>query len=164
MLDFGVLSPNAVRPMTLADRLAQPRYAKTAHPEELLSILISLIGTAVATGFIWSSPGFEPANGPAWAIPAWLALFYLLVQLVFLLVSATQIRALGVLDSIIAIVPVIAGAVMTVEWILGHLSLSAFQINALAALFVAGIAEFLLTIWIRFVLNRRTFAFGSGTT
>jgi hypothetical protein len=150
--------------MTVADRLGQARYAKTAHPEEWLSILISLIGTVLATAFIWGEPGFEPASGPAWTIPVWLALAYLLVQLVFLLVSATQIRALGVLDSVISIVPVVAGAVITVEWILGHLHLSSFEIIALAALVVAGIAEFFLTIWIRFVLNRRTFAFDTGTT
>jgi hypothetical protein len=46
-----------------------------------------------------------------------LALAYLLGQLVFLLVSATQIRALGVLDSVISIVPVVAGAVTVVELI-----------------------------------------------
>ncbi len=150
--------------MTLADRLAQPRYAKTAHPEEWLSILVCLLGATAATAFIWSAPGFEPASGPVWTIPVWLALAYLLVQLVFLLVSATQIRALGVLNSIIAIVPVVAGAVTTVEWILGHLHLSSFEIIALAALLIAGVAEFLLTIWIRFVLNRRTFAIDTGTT
>jgi len=103
--------------MTFA--VAQPRYAKTAHPEEWLSILISLVGTLIATTFIWWAPGFEPTSGPVWTIPVWLALAYLLVQLVFLLISATQIRAL---------------------------------------------AEFFLTIWIRFVLNRRTFAVDTGTT
>ena len=148
--------------MTLA--ISQPRYAKTAHPEEWLSMLMSLVGTLIATAFIWWAPGFEPASGPAWTIPVWLALAYLLVQLVFLLISATQIRALGVLDSVLAIVPVVAGAVTAVEWILGHLHLSAFEIMALAALIVAGIAEFFLTIWIRFVLNRRTFAVDTGTT
>ena len=86
------------------------------------------------------------------------------IQLVFLLVSATQVRALGVLDSVVSIVPVIAGSVTAVEWILGHLSLSSFQIISLAALIIAGVAEFLLTIWIRFVLNRRTFAVDTGTT
>jgi len=55
----------------------------------------------------------------------------------------------------------IAGAVTMIEWILG---LSSFAIIALAALIVAGVAEFLLTIWIRFVLNRRTFAVETGTT
>ncbi len=140
----------------------QPRPRKVAHPEEWLSILISLVGTAAATAFIWCAPGFDPASGPAWTIPVWLALAYLLVQLVFLLVSATQIRALGVLDSIVSIVPVVAGSVTAVEWILGHLSLSAFEIISLAALIIAGVAEFLLTIWIRFVLNRRTFAVDTG--
>jgi hypothetical protein len=75
-----------------------------------------------------------------------------------LLVSATQIRALGVLDSAISIVPVIAGTVTAIQWLLGQLHLSGFQIIALASLIIAGLAEFLLTIWIRFVLNRRTFA------
>ncbi len=89
---------------------------------------------------------------------------YLLVQLIFLLISATQIRALGVLDSVVAIVPVVAGAVTAVEWIFGHLHLSAFEIIALASLVVAGIAELFLTIWIRFVLNRRTFAVDTGVT
>jgi hypothetical protein len=32
----------------------------------------------------------------------------------------------------------------------------------LAVLIVAGASEFLLTIWIRFVLNRRTVSFGGG--
>lgn len=144
--------------------LSQPRHANVAHPEEWLSILISLGGTFIATAFIWWAPGFDPASGPAWTIPVWLALAYLLVQLVFLLISATQIRALGVLDSVIAIVPVVAGSVTAVEWILGHLHLSAFEIMSLAALIVAGIAEFFLTIWIRFVLNRRTFAVDTGAT
>jgi hypothetical protein len=147
--------------MVVADRLV---HAKTAHPEEWLSILLSLIGAAAATAFIWWAPGFEPASGPLWTIPVWLALAYLLVQLVFLLVSATQIRALGVLDSVVSIVPVVAGAVTVVEWILGHLQLSSFEIIALASLLVAGLAEFFLTIWIRFVLNRRTFAVDTGTT
>jgi hypothetical protein len=146
--------------MTVAAVQTRPR--KVAHPEEWLSILISLVGTAAATAFIWWAPGFDPASGPAWTIPVWLALAYLLIQLVFLLVSATQIRALGVLDSIVSIVPVVAGCVTAVEWILGHLSLSAFEIISLAALIIAGVAEFLLTIWIRFVLNRRTFAVDTG--
>ena len=144
--------------MIHTESLSQARHAKTAHTEEWLSILICLIGTAAATWFILSAPVFEPASGPAWTIPVWLALAYLLLQLVCLLVSATQIRALGVLDSIISIVPVVAGAVTVVEWMLGHLQLSSFQMIALAALLVAGVSEFLLTIWIRFVVNRRTFA------
>jgi hypothetical protein len=48
-----------------------------------------------------------------------------------------------------------------VEWFLGHLPLSTFQAMTLLALLVAGTSEFLLTLWIRFVLNRRTVAIDS---
>jgi hypothetical protein len=96
----------------------------------------------------------------AWAVPVWLGFLYLIVQLTFLLFSASQIRALGVLDSVLAIVPVIAGMVVLVELILGQVSLSNYQKNTLAVVIVAGASEFLLTIWIRFVLNRRTIGIG----
>lgn len=149
--------------MTLVQGLQRRPTARMAHTEEWFSILLCLSGTALAVFAIWTAPGFEPAGNPAaWTLPVWLAFAYVLVQLVFLLVSATQIRALGVVDSMIAIAPVIAGVVLGVEWLLGHLSLSSFQAMSLLALLVAGLSEFSLTLWIRFVLNRRTFAIDSG--
>ena len=84
-----------------------------------------------------------------------------LLQMLFLLVSATQIRGLGVLDSVLSILPVVAGLVIMVEWILGDLPLSLFQLNVLGLLIVTSVAEFLLTLWIRFVINRRTVGFGT---
>lgn len=148
--------------MTLTDRLSIPQQAHVAHTEEWFSILTCLVGSAIAVGVIWSMPGYEPQSGLIWAVPVWLALFYVLVQIVFLLVSATQIRVLGLVDSVLAIVPVIAGIVTAIEWLLGHLSLSPFQAMTLLALLVAGASEFLLTLWIRFVLNRRTVAIDAG--
>jgi hypothetical protein len=53
---------------------------------------------------------------------------------------------------------VVAGLVVVIEWLIGHLPLSGFQLNALALLIATSLGEFLLTIWIRFVLNRRTIA------
>jgi hypothetical protein len=73
-----------------------------------------------------------------------------------LLVSATQIRSLGVVDSIVAIVPVVAGLVTGIEWILGRVPLSPFQVNVLATMLITSGGEFLLTTWARFILNRRT--------
>ena len=133
-----------------------------AHPEEWLSILLALGAAFAASFFFWTDPGYAPQDGAAWAIPGWLAFIYLFLQMLSLLVSATQIRALGVLDSIVAIFPVVAGLVVLIEWTLGHLALSAFQLNALAILLAAAVAEFLLTIWIRFVINRRTLAIDAG--
>jgi len=82
-------------------------------------------------GFFWLAPTFQPDSHIAWALPGWIAGAYLFMQILFLLVSATQVRALGVFDSIIAIVPIVAGLVMVVEWLLGHLPLSLFQLNCL---------------------------------
>jgi hypothetical protein len=146
--------------VTVIPGLSRAPAARMAHPEEWFSILMCILGTAVATALIWSAPGYQPAggNGAVWTLPVWAAFFYVLIQIVFLLVSATQIRVLGVIDSVIAILPVIAAVVTGVEWLLGHLHLSLFQAMSLFALLVAGLSEFLLTLWIRFVLNRRTFA------
>ena len=135
-------------------------HVRIAHPEEWFSILMSV---GLATGsivYFWIAPELSPTSHIAWAVPGWIAGTYLVVQMLFLLVSATQIRALGVLDSVLAILPVVAGFVMMLEWMLGHFALSLFQLNVLGLLIVASVAEFLLTIWIRFVINRRTIGFG----
>lgn len=142
--------------MTPFERMRPPRHA--VHGEEWMSILLCLVGTAGAVLFIWTEPGFIPASGPTWALPVWLAFLYVLVQIVLLLVSATQIRVLGLVDSMLSISPVIGGGVILAQWILGDLPLSGYQGMSLAALLVAGVSEFLLTLWIRFVINRRTFA------
>jgi hypothetical protein len=136
--------------------------SRVAHSEERFSILMALAVAFGALAFFWLAPSFQPESHLAWAIPGWIAGVYLFLQIFFLLVSATQIRALGVLDSIIAIVPVVAGLVMVVEWLLGHLLLSSFQLNALSLLIATTLGEFLLTVWIRFVLNRRTIAIDTG--
>jgi len=134
------------------ERVARPR----AHPEEWLSILFAFCGALLAAAFFWAAPQFEPQSGLAWTVPGWLAFAYLFLQMLFLLVSATQIRVLGVFDSVVSIVPFVAALVTATEWLMGHLNLSAFQINALATMLAAGLGEFLLTVWVRFVVNRRT--------
>jgi hypothetical protein len=141
----------------------RPRAA--THPEEWFSILLALVGTAAAVLFIGYDKDFEPATrGVAWAVPVWIGFIYLIIQMSFLLFSTSRgVGALGVLDSILAIVPVVAGLVILVELILGQLSISNYQKNTLAVLIVAGLSEFLLTIWARFVLNRRTISYGGDT-
>ncbi len=145
--------------MTMAD---ERRPHRSTNPEEWFSILLAILATVAAMVFIGYFPHYQPDNGGvAWAVPVWLGFLYLIVQMTFLLFSASQIRALGVLDSVLAIVPVVAGMVVLVELILGQVSLSNYQKNTLAVVIIAGASEFLLTIWIRFVLNRRTIGFGA---
>jgi hypothetical protein len=136
--------------------------ARMAHPEESLSMLMAVAVAIGASAFFWLDPSFEPTSHVAWAIPGWLAGAYLFLQIFFLLVSATQIRAIGVFDSIVAILPVVGGLVLIVEWLLGHLPLSGFQLNALGLMVATSLGEFLLTVWIRFVINRRTIAFDAS--
>jgi hypothetical protein len=140
------------------------RTAHQTHPEEWFSILLSLGATAIAVLFIAYDSKYQPDAGVAWAIPVWAGFLYLIIQMSFLLFSTTRMGALGVLDSILAIVPVIAGTVILVELILGQFSVSNYQKNTLAVLIVAGASEFLLTIWARFILTRRTFGFSGDTT
>ncbi len=151
----------------MANPLAGDSKPKSTHPEEWLSILLSFVVTAVAIIFIWQFPDYKPATaangGMEWTIPVWIGFFYVIIQIVFLLVSASQVRALGVIDSVVSIVPVIAGLVSLVEAALGHLNLSTFQWTTLMALLVAGMSEFLLTLWIRFVINRRTIGFDQAS-
>ena len=147
--------------MTFTDRM--PR--RSTHPEEWFSILLALVATIGGAVFIGYYPHYKPGDtggGVAWAVPVWIGFFYLIIQMTFLLFSASQIRALGVLDSVLAIAPVVAGLVLLVQTIISPtFQLSSYQFNSLAVLIVAGASEFLLTIWIRFVLNRRTIGFGS---
>jgi hypothetical protein len=131
------------------------------HPEEWFSILLALVATVATTLYIGYFPTYEPASGGYWVIPVWCGFLYLIIQLAFLLFSASQVRALGVLDSVLAIAPVVAGLVVLVQLIINKsFHLSNYQLNTLAVLIVAGASEFLLTIWIRFVINRRTIGFG----
>jgi hypothetical protein len=140
--------------MTTADRPL--RRTRTAHPEEWWSILAALLAGGATTAFLWKVPDFEPSSNLAWLVPGWAALAYLFIQMACLLVSATQIRSLGVVDSIVSIIPVVAGLVTGIEWILGRVPLSAFQVNVLATMLITSGGEFLLTTWARFILNRRT--------
>jgi hypothetical protein len=148
--------------VALDDQSARVARAQIAHSEEWFSIFMALAAAIGPAAYLWMAPEFSPTSYIAWAVPGWIAGAYLFVQMLFLLVSATQIRALGVLDSVIAILPVVAGLVMLIEWIIGNLNLSLFQLNVLGLLIACTFAEFLLTIWIRFVINRRTIGFGTA--
>jgi hypothetical protein len=148
--------------MTTAD--PSLRRTRAAHTEELWSILAALLAAGGTTAFLWKAPDFEPSSNFAWLVPGWVALAYLFIQMACLLVSATQIRSLGVIDSIVSIIPVVAGLVTGIEWILGRVPLSSFQVNVLATMLITSGGEFLLTTWARFILNRRTVGIDTGAS
>ncbi len=148
-----------------------------AMPEEWFSIIMAVLTAVVAPVLIqyanWNPADhidpvtkqaldWAPQNHIYWTVPLWVGLFYLIIQMAFLLQSASSIRALGVLDSILAILPLVSGLVLLALNIVDSKSFhfSSYQHSALAVLIVVGGAEFLLTIWIRFVVNRRTIGLG----
>ncbi len=80
---------------------------------------------------------------------------YITIQLWLLLDTALRVRAAGVIGAVLAIAPVMTGIVIGVLWTIGYLSLSGFQLNALAMLIATGIVEFVSTLWVRHVLLQR---------
>ncbi|MFY9639844.1 MAG: hypothetical protein WCD20_14635 [Rhodomicrobium sp.] len=144
-----------------------------AMPEEWFSIIMAVAAAIIAPVLIryanWNPANHDgadwvPENHIYWTVPLWIGLFYLIIQMAFLLQSASSIRVLGVLDSILAILPLVSGLVLLALNIVDSKTFhfSSYQHSALAVLIVVGGAEFLLTIWIRFVVNRRTIGLGGG--
>lgn len=142
----------------------QAQSKSKGHPAELFSIIMAAAATIGVPLFLWIAGSWNPDNKIYWTIPLWIGLFYLIIQMIILLLSATQVRELGVVNSAVAILPLVAGLVTLTLDIADHakFALSNYQLNVLAVLIIVGAAEFLLTIWIRFIVNRRTMGFVPG--
>lgn len=121
---------------------------------EAWSIILALGITALAVSILLV-PNWAPERDSIRGLPGWIALGYITAQLWLLLDSALRIRPTSILDAVLAIVPVIAGIVCTVLWLVKFLDLSLFQINALAMLTVTGVVEFVSTLWVRNVVLQR---------
>jgi hypothetical protein len=127
---------------------------RRSFSSETWSIILALGITVFAVG-IFLIPNYTPSSNAIRGLPGWIALAYITAQLWMLLDSALRIRPTSILDAVLAIVPVIAGIVCAVLWMVGFLHLSLFQINALAMLTATGIVEFVSTLWVRNVVLQR---------
>ena len=134
-----------------------------AHPArrgvstETASIMLTLSVSVLAFLFFKYAPNYTPSEAQNWirSLPGWLSLGYITVQLWLLLDTALRVRAAGVIGAVLAIAPVMTGIVVGVLWMIGYLSLSLFQLNALAMLIATGVVEFVSTLWVRHVLLQR---------
>ena len=124
---------------------------------ETVSIILTLTVSALAFLFFKYMPDYTPNQAQTWiwSLPGWLSLGYITIQLWLLLDTALRVRAAGVIGAVLAIAPVMTGIVIGVLWTIGYLSLSGFQLNALAMLIATGIVEFVSTLWVRHVLLQR---------
>jgi hypothetical protein len=132
-----------------------PRPARRRISTETVSIILTLSVSVVAFLFFKYMPSYTPDQNWIWSLPGWFSLGYITIQLWLLLDTALRVRAAGVIGAVLAIAPVMTGIVIGVLWIIGYLSLSGFQINALAMLIATGIVEFVSTLWVRHVLLQR---------
>jgi hypothetical protein len=124
---------------------------------ETVSIILTLTVSVLAFLFFKYMPDYTPNQAQTWiwSLPGWLSLGYITIQLWLLLDTALRVRAAGVIGAVLAIAPVMTGIVIGVLWTIGYLSLSGFQLNALAMLIATGIVEFVSTLWVRHVLLQR---------
>lgn len=129
--------------------------SRAAQQQEWPSILIALGTTLGSAASFWLAPTYEPASGILWTVAGWCAFGYLFFQTMFLLVSATKVKTISLVDPIVASLPFIAGLVVLAAWSFGRLPLSLFQLNSLAFLLATTLAELALTVATRKVVNRR---------
>ena len=124
---------------------------------EMASIILTLTVSGLAFLFFKYMPNYTPSDSQnwIWSLPGWFSLGYITIQLWLLLDTALRVRAAGVIGAVLAIAPVMTGIVIGVLWTIGYLSLSGFQLNALAMLIATGIVEFVSTLWVRHVLLQR---------
>lgn len=142
-------------------KLPRPRTADGFS--KLLAILLA-VGTPV--WFIvsqWWNPSYDPQAGWVWAVPGYIAIYYITTQLLLLFTSAGgRSERIGMDDTIvsgIAFTSVFATTVVILMLALdGRYHLGAFQWTMLMFLLKAALFEFLATGWVRFLVNRRYFA------
>ena len=133
------------------------RPAHRRYSTEMISIVLTLTVSALAFLFFRYMQNYTPGPDQNWirALPGWLSLGYITIQLWLLLDTALRVRAAGIIGAVLAIAPVMTGIIIGVLWMINYLQLSAFQLNALAMLIATGIVEFVSTLWVRHVLLQR---------
>jgi len=129
---------------------------------ELVSISSALLLAGGAAYFFWALPGWTPTSEwPQYAL-AWVVIGYLAIQLISLLDTVMNVRLTGMIDAVASIIPFVIGIVALVNMAQGVLKLSFFQANALALLLALSLLDFVVTMWIRFAVNRRTLGLDVG--
>ena len=150
--------------------MTMPAHPVAHHPAKRLEAFASIglaIILALAGGLFFFRWGdWEPGDGNSkvWYYAlAWIVLGYLAAQLIALLLTAIDSRSIGFGDTICSIMPAIVGAVVGVEALQGIIKLSTFSQNALLLMICTSALEALITLWVRFTVNRRTIGFDTGS-
>ena len=138
--------------------------ARRGLSAEMSSIVLALAASAASFLFFKFLPDYSPEQAWVFAVPGWLSLGYITIQLWMLLDSALRVRPTSVIDAVLAIAPVVTGIVCFVLVAVNYLHLSWFQLNALSMLVATGVVEFVSTLWVRNVVLQRGVSVLPGTT
>ena len=128
------------------------------HVSTALSVLLALFGAF----FFFKMQGWAPTTNFWIYVLPWMVLGYLAIQLIALLASAIDTRTIGFVDSITALFPALVGAIAGVEALQGVVKLSAYQEHALLLMLGTSLLEALVTLWVRFTVNKRTIGLDTG--
>lgn len=144
--------------MTLHTHPAPPHREK--YLEALASMGLAVTLSVIGGIFFFKFGAWTPENNVWYYVLAWVVLGYLAAQLIALLSTAIDSSSIGFGDTICSIMPAIVGAVVAVEWLQGIITLSSFSKNALFLMICTSALESLITLWVRFTVNRKTVALG----
>lgn len=139
--------------------MTMPGHHST-HPnkqlEEFTSIGLAIALAVVGGIYFFKFGGYEPASNFWYYALAWVVLGYLAAQLIALLSTAIDSPTIGFSDTICSLLPALIGAIVGVEALQGIIHLSTFSQNALMLMIGTSALEALITLWVRFTVNRRT--------
>jgi hypothetical protein len=144
---------------------AHPAHAHSVKRfEAAASIGLALLLAIGAGIFFFKFGAWEPQSNVWYFALAWLVLGYLAAQLIALLLTAIDSRSIGFGDTVCSILPAIVGAIVGVEALQGIIKLSTFSQNALMLMICTSALESLITLWVRFTVNRKTVSFDTGNS
>jgi uncharacterized membrane protein YhaH (DUF805 family) len=122
------------------------------------------VGLTIFAGiYFFKFGGYEPTSQFWYYALAWIVLGYLAFQLIALLSTAIDTTSIGFGDIVCAGLPTIVGVVVLFEAAQKLLALSTFSENALLLMIGTSGLEFLITLWVRFTVNRKTTVFDTNT-
>ena len=139
-----------------------PSHVREKHLEALASMGLAVLLSVIGGIFFFKFGAWTPDNNVWYYVLAWVVLGYLAAQLIALLSTAIDSSSIGFGDTICSILPAIVGAVVAVEWLQGIVTLSSFSKNALFLMICTSALESLITLWVRFTVNRKTVALGGS--
>lgn len=151
------------RPARERRRIHLPHPRNSDGWSMFLAVLMALgVPLWAWISYTWGSP--DPDAKISWvlAVPWMIALFYTYAQVLFLLTSIGRSDDLGMSDTVVSGITLLAVfgtiVVVTVLAAQGSFHFGAGKGLTLLAMLMATAGEFLCTAWMRFLVNRRYFA------